>query len=224
MICAGCGTPCFQQEAGDEGDDDRILWCGVRARRMRRRPSLRVATFNAGLAYGFVDHADLRAPLLGPALEALDADVVCLQEVWTNADAQALMDAVKDTYPYQYREVPSDEGARPESRRNRTPSPRAGPRIDYRAEFGAISSGCQTCLASQLGKPLDEIVAVHSEVRRAIRLRGPQRGPGPVAARRAGRRLHALRFVSERARGPARPGPDTRRSKEREHGAVGQRA
>lgn len=139
--------------------------------------SLRVVTFNAGLAYGFVDHADLRAPLLGPALEALDADVVCLEEVWTDADAQALMDAVKGTYPHQYREVTSGEGGSGSAAcTSQELDPLAAcatancagtPPADLgncvlgkcAAEFGAISSGCQTCLASQLGKPLEDIVA-----------------------------------------------------------------
>lgn len=140
-------------------------------------PSIRVATFNAGLAYGFVEHADLRFPLLGPALEALDADVVCLQEVWTNAHAETLSETLKDVYPYQYREVTTDEGgnggaacttqelnplaACAAANCADTPPADLGTCVLGKCgvEFGAISPGCRTCLASQLGKPLDEIVA-----------------------------------------------------------------
>ena len=45
-------------------------------------PSAVVVTYNVGLARGFVDYADQRAEPVAAAVAALDADVVCLQEVW----------------------------------------------------------------------------------------------------------------------------------------------
>lgn len=40
-----------------------------------------LTTYNAGLAIGFVPGAEDRAPATAAAIGALDADVVCLQEV-----------------------------------------------------------------------------------------------------------------------------------------------
>ena len=44
---------------------------------------VKVATFNAGLARGYVDHAALRFDAQLSALSELDSvDILCLQEVW----------------------------------------------------------------------------------------------------------------------------------------------
>lgn len=52
--------------------------------------TLRVLTFNSGLAPGDVPHADERAPAVAAALAASDADVLCLQELWRDADYEAV--------------------------------------------------------------------------------------------------------------------------------------
>lgn len=60
-------------------------------------------TFNAGLAYGYVDYATERQPEIGPALAALaDVDVMCLQEVWAPADVAAVLAATESTAPHAY--------------------------------------------------------------------------------------------------------------------------
>ena len=46
------------------------------------RAQLTVATYNAGLAPGFVDYAAERAPLTTAAIGALSVDVACIQELW----------------------------------------------------------------------------------------------------------------------------------------------
>lgn len=46
----------------------------------------RVATYNAGLAFGFVDHTDERAGPVAQALAEQDLDVLCVQEVWRDSD------------------------------------------------------------------------------------------------------------------------------------------
>jgi hypothetical protein len=62
-----------------------------------------VATFNTGLAHGAVPFASQRRALLAEALNALATDVLCLQEVWTDEDAEALISALIPVYPFSYR-------------------------------------------------------------------------------------------------------------------------
>jgi endonuclease/exonuclease/phosphatase family metal-dependent hydrolase len=59
-----------------------------------------VVTFNAGLAPGFVDGAASRTAPVTAAVDALDADVVCLQEVWLPSDVAAIK-AGTASFPYQ---------------------------------------------------------------------------------------------------------------------------
>lgn len=139
-------------------------------------PDFTVVSFNAGLAAGYVDHASERQPLIGPALAALEADVICLQEVWTDDDNQALIDAAKAVFPHHYREVTEDESGGGEAAcTSEEMDPLAacamaacdGVDAENLAtcvlgncgdEFGAISEACQTCLVSQIGQPLEEMV------------------------------------------------------------------
>jgi endonuclease/exonuclease/phosphatase family metal-dependent hydrolase len=66
-------------------------------------------TYNAGLAVGFVGGADDRAPNVTAAIAELDADVICLQEIW-NADHVAMMEeAAADPYPYTWFPAPQQE-------------------------------------------------------------------------------------------------------------------
>jgi endonuclease/exonuclease/phosphatase family metal-dependent hydrolase len=62
-----------------------------------------VATFNAGLARGYVDHAALRFDAQVSALSGLEAvDVLCLQEVWSPDDRAALIEGLSDQFPYSH--------------------------------------------------------------------------------------------------------------------------
>jgi hypothetical protein len=60
-----------------------------------------VATYNAGLAVGFVAGAEDRAPKVADAVAGLDADIVCLEEVWLPEHVTAVEDAAADAFPYQ---------------------------------------------------------------------------------------------------------------------------
>lgn len=60
-----------------------------------------VETFNAGLAYGFVDHAEARRPAILDALAGSEADVVCLQEVWEPEDRAAIEELLGERYPHR---------------------------------------------------------------------------------------------------------------------------
>lgn len=60
---------------------------------------LEVETWNVGLAHGFVDHAEARAPSIWGAVETSDADLVCLQEVWADDDRAAAVETLSDSHP-----------------------------------------------------------------------------------------------------------------------------
>lgn len=64
-------------------------------------------TYNAGLTAAVALAAE-RRDLIVAELKKLTAEVVCLQEVWSDADAKAVMDGLKGTYPFAFREKTTD--------------------------------------------------------------------------------------------------------------------
>ena len=64
---------------------------------------LSVATFNVGMARGYVDHA---AERLEPIIEAIrsleETDVLCVQEIWNDEDIDALKAGVSETFPESF--------------------------------------------------------------------------------------------------------------------------
>jgi endonuclease/exonuclease/phosphatase family metal-dependent hydrolase len=64
-------------------------------------------TYNAGLAVGFVPGASTRGADTAAAVAALDADVVCLQEVWLPADVAAFEAAAASAFPHVYFPTPA---------------------------------------------------------------------------------------------------------------------
>jgi endonuclease/exonuclease/phosphatase family metal-dependent hydrolase len=71
------------------------------------RSSFRVATFNAGLAVGVVALASERVEPIARALPTLDADLLCLQEVWLDEHWQRLVAATAASFPHAVR-IPAD--------------------------------------------------------------------------------------------------------------------
>jgi endonuclease/exonuclease/phosphatase family metal-dependent hydrolase len=69
------------------------------------------ATFNAGLAHGAVPFADERVAPITDMLARLDADVVCLEEVWTDDDANAILAGTGDAFPYHFRQVTQNDAS-----------------------------------------------------------------------------------------------------------------
>ena len=67
-----------------------------------------LTTYNAGLAVGFVPGAVERTPGTAAAIGALDADVICLQEVWA-ADQVAAVEAAATNHPHRYWPAPQPE-------------------------------------------------------------------------------------------------------------------
>lgn len=70
---------------------------------------IKILTFNAGLLdvriFGFVvfsnpAHSETRLPYLAASLRSTDADILCLQEVYTTAQISLITDTLKDVYPF----------------------------------------------------------------------------------------------------------------------------
>lgn len=61
---------------------------------------LKVVSYNLGLAHTFVPLAKERLPHLIEKLKDGQADVLCLQEVWTKKDRKAIVKSLKPFYPY----------------------------------------------------------------------------------------------------------------------------
>jgi hypothetical protein len=138
--------------------------------------SIALATYNAGLAYGFVGYAEERAPLVPPALAELDVDVLCVNEVWMPDDVAAVKQALAAKLPNQAFFADSQEfaDAPPCSQEAIDelvacvePACGSEPAADCvlancGAEFNAQSSECKQCLASNVGGTIDDLTAVCS--------------------------------------------------------------
>ncbi len=67
----------------------------------QREPiTVTVDTFNVALAGAFIPFEEERRQPIADAIAAHDADVLCLQEVWTQEDKELLRDAAAANYPY----------------------------------------------------------------------------------------------------------------------------
>ncbi len=69
---------------------------------------LTLVTYNAGLAIGFVPGAVERTPATSAAIGALDADVICLQEIWEPEQIEAV-EAAATNHPHRYWPAPNPE-------------------------------------------------------------------------------------------------------------------
>jgi endonuclease/exonuclease/phosphatase family metal-dependent hydrolase len=131
--------------------------------------SFKLATFNAGLVRGGVALADERLPLIAPALEATGADVLCLQEVWSDADYERIRSQLAGTYAHAFRERTEEDGKRwfacgalkLNSLSNCvddkcTPSGISAEEcVDTvcKDKYDRLSDGCKTCLAANTDAP-----------------------------------------------------------------------
>lgn len=101
-------------------------------------------TFNTGLAEGAVGFAKERQPLIIEELKKATAEVLCLQEVWADSDAQAIIDGLKAIFPHSFREKTED-----------TSTPKV------RCELGAVLTldGCVKTKCDPTGISASECVA-----------------------------------------------------------------
>lgn len=133
-------------------------------------PDLTAVTYNGGLARGFVDYADERAQDVSDAIAGLDADVVCVQEIWQPEHVDMLAAAAGTTLPNQIFLDPMPE-VNPEvacpadatevmalescARTNcgTVPSEELDNCVlsSCIVEFGGVTPACSACMASNIG-------------------------------------------------------------------------
>jgi endonuclease/exonuclease/phosphatase family metal-dependent hydrolase len=140
-------------------------------------PRLRLATFNAGLAYGFVPLAEERSSRVPDALAELGADVLCVQEVWLPADVEAVRSATAANLP----EARFFANAQAFSESAASAADAVAPLIacveancgqvpeaecvltQCSDEFNAQTPECTTCLGANVGGSIDAIAAACGE-------------------------------------------------------------
>lgn len=134
---------------------------------------LMFATYNAGLAHGAVPFADERVEPIVEELAQSPADVLCLQEVWTDEDARRIQDGVAATFPYAFRQVTENDSSdwfacgitqwpalyRMNSCVSEKCSPSGISAFECAAdqcapEWGALDDGCKLCLSANAESPL----------------------------------------------------------------------
>ena len=134
-----------------------------------------LATYNTGLAVNFVPYAEERRDAVAEAVAGLDADVVCLQEVWQDEDIDAILAATADTFPnsyYEKTEEAAGEGTEASCTEEET-TPLKDCALDNCAdsedltgcvftycsgEFDKLSDECKECAAANIG--LEDIEAI----------------------------------------------------------------
>jgi len=137
-------------------------------------PARFVTTFNAGLARNYVPHVDARRDAIIAALADLDSEVICLQEVWEDADVDAVKAGVKARFPHAYHVATTGEVAGGPACAPQALAPLgecvSGPckgqedlpgcvMKECAASFMGLPGDCRTCLAANLAKPMDEALA-----------------------------------------------------------------
>jgi endonuclease/exonuclease/phosphatase family metal-dependent hydrolase len=79
--------------------------------------TFRLATFNAGLAVGALEHAAERAPAVVQALAREQLDVLCVQEFWHESHWRSLVEAMGDRMSQRLRPPPVESHAGPPCKR-----------------------------------------------------------------------------------------------------------
>lgn len=143
--------------------------------------SVRVATFNAGLARNYVPYVEERLPEIIEELGKVEADVVCLQEVWEERDAKAIASGVKTSFPYNFRlesarSILAPAAGSPSCGEGdlkglsdcvgqecaTAPDKTGCVMKQCGTHFLGLPSNCRTCLAANVSKPLHDIVTTCS--------------------------------------------------------------
>jgi endonuclease/exonuclease/phosphatase family metal-dependent hydrolase len=135
-----------------------------------------VATYNGGLAVGFVEAADARAPKTAEAAAGIGADVLCVQEFWRAQDVELLKAATASKLPNTIFPppdpgptggVPCEPGATDALlqciQTNGCDKVCADELIgcgldNCAAEVFGLPSSCRTCIQANVGKELDDIL------------------------------------------------------------------
>lgn len=136
-----------------------------------------LVTYNIGLATGFVDYAPQRQPVVVDLVQKLEADVVCLQEVWTQDDIDKVVEGAKAAFPHSHYVFLEDTTLGPPAC-TATESDPLKACVDEKCpdtpaseiascalancnpEFSALSGGCVECIVANIGKEVDEILNI----------------------------------------------------------------
>ena len=136
---------------------------------------LDLATFNAGLARGYVLYASERATRIGQAVSELGVDVLCLQEVWRPADVTLVQRDTARSLPESFFLDPltevgiagascTEEDRAPLEVCARRDCPVPADELANcvlkacNAEFNAVTAPCQACLVRNVGEELDAMI------------------------------------------------------------------
>jgi len=76
-----------------------VLGCGE-SNTNREPEAVIVDAFNVALAGAFIPYEAERRQPIADAIAAHDADILCLQEVWTQADKELIRDAAAESFPH----------------------------------------------------------------------------------------------------------------------------
>ena len=130
---------------------------------------MKLVTFNAGLVRGGVALVDERVPNIAPALQETGADVLCLQEVWGDADYEAIRASLASTHPNAFRQKTEENGkhwfaCNPLKLYGLkgcvdsecTPNGISAEECVQKAcaeKYSALSDGCKVCLAANTDSP-----------------------------------------------------------------------
>ncbi|NNE16867.1 MAG: hypothetical protein HKN10_00185 [Myxococcales bacterium] len=76
------------------------LGCGESSTTNREPEEVIVDAFNVALAGSFIPYETERRTPIAEAIAAHDADVLCLQEVWTQADKELIRDTAAQAFPF----------------------------------------------------------------------------------------------------------------------------
>lgn len=170
-VCAVFGVAC------DDGGGDDAADSGAGGAGGGGGGSVAAATYNAGLARGFVDYADERVAQVMSGVAASGIDVFCGQEFWEEGDLEALRTATREALPHQY-SIPADAGDPSECAAcipGETDALEACVRaqcaevpdamligcatMNCSDEVNGLSGGCVSCAATQVNKSIEEILA-----------------------------------------------------------------
>ncbi|MDH3754638.1 MAG: endonuclease/exonuclease/phosphatase family protein, partial [Acidimicrobiia bacterium] len=138
--------------------------------------ALRIATYNAGLAEGFVPYATERRPLVVDAIGDLSADIVFVQEFWDSESVAALRDATVESFPNTMFPDPiADEGGgEPACTIDELADLEACVELNCSdaspdelvacvlsscaAQYNGLCVECQSCIAANVGSTVEEAI------------------------------------------------------------------
>jgi len=132
-------------------------------------------TFNAGLARNYIAFVEERLAAIVAELNASEAEVICLQEVWEDADAATIVEGVKGRYPHSYLVTTEADGTGTGSACTSAALKPLGDCVAARCKdaadttgcvmskcgvlFLGLTGGCRACLAAHVSQPLEQILA-----------------------------------------------------------------